>query len=155
MREFKLRITGVENFAIISSSVLGMLIQKISKSDSCVLEIPVESIMPPGFTQYLVNVLNSNRENRLFQYNQIKDDPVRAEHIYQIMQYQMQQLQIESEDCFQKIILCTGNAEESMRYEVEAKNSFFCICKNENSKFIYVFPDGRQESVLVEWDNHI
>lgn len=153
MREYRLRLKGVENFAIISSSVLGMLIHKISESDSSVLEIPVEAIMPPGFTQYLMNMISSNRENKLFQYAQIKDDPVKAKHVYEILQYQMQRLKIESEDCFQKIILCTGGVEDSMRYEVEAKDSFFCICKDENSRFIYVFPDGRQESVLVELDN--
>lgn len=132
-----------------------MLIRKISESTSCVLEVPAESIMPPGFTQYLVNMLNSNRDNWLFRYDQIKEDPVRSEHIYQIMQCQMQQLQIGSEDCFRKIILCTSRCGEAVRYEVETKDSFFWICKNECSRFIYVFPDGRQERVLVECDSHI
>lgn len=141
MKEYRLRITGVEDFVIISPRVLGMILQKISESESRMLEIPVESIMPPGYTQYLVNVLNSNRENKLFKFSQIKDDPIRAEHVYQIIQYQMQRLKIESEDCFQKIVLCTGNTEQTMEYEVEAKDSFFCICKNENSRFIYVFPN--------------
>lgn len=155
MKEYRLRITGVEDFVIISPRVLGMILQKISESDSRMLEIPVESIMPPGYTQYLVNVLNSNRENKLFKFSQIKDDPIRAEHVYQIIQYQMQRLKIESEDCFQKIVLCTGNTEQTMEYAVEAKDSFFCICKNENSRFIYVFPSGKQESVLVECENNI
>ena len=155
MKENRLRITGVEDFVIISPRVLGMILQKISESRSRMLEIPVGSIMPPGYTQYLVNVLNSNRENKLFKFSQIKDDPIRAEHVYQIIQYQMQRLKIESEDCFQKIVLCTGNTEQTMEYEVEAKDSFFCICKNENSRFIYVFPNGKQESVLVECKNNI
>lgn len=147
MQEYRLRITEIDNFAIISARVLGMLIQKISASDSCALEFPVESIMPPGFTQYLVKVINCNRENRLFQYAQIQEGPIKAEHVYQIVQYQMQRLKIESEDCFQRIILYTGNTTASMKYRVVAREVFFCICKNEDSRFIYIFPDGRQESV--------
>lgn len=153
MKEYRLRITGVEDFVIISPRVLGMILQKISESESRMLEIPVESIMPPGYTQYLVNVLNSNRENKLFKFSQIKDDPIRAEHVYQIIQYQMQRLKIESDYCFQKIVLCTENTEQTMEYEVEAKDAFFYICKNENSKFLYIFPNGKQESVLVECGN--
>lgn len=153
MKAYRLRITGIEDFVIISPRVLGMILQKISDSESRTLEIPVESIMPPGYTQYLVNVLNSNRENKLFKFSQIKDDRIMAKHVYQIMEYQMQRLKIESEDCFQKIILCAGNTEQTMEYEVEAKDSFFCICKNENSKFLYVFPNGKQECVLVECEN--
>lgn len=100
-----------------------------------------------------MNVLNSNRENKLFKFIQIKDDLIRAEHVYQIIQYQMQRLKIESEDCFQKIVLCTGNTEQTMEYEVEAKDSFFCICKNRNNRFIYVSSSGRQEGVLEECEN--
>lgn len=155
MREYRLKITGVEDFVIISPRVLGMLLQKINMSDRQTLEVPVEAIMPTGYTQYLLKVINSNRENRLFKFSQIEDDPIKAEHIYQIIEYQMQQLKIGSEDCFKKIVLYMNNSEQSMEYEVETQDTFFCICKNENSRFIYEFPDGRQESVLVEWDNGI
>lgn len=117
------------------------------------MEIPVESIMPPGYTQYLLNVINSNRELKVFHFSQIKDALLSEEHIYQIIEHQMQRLQIEMDDCFENIVLCVDNSEKSMKYDVETKNLFFCICKNENSRFVYVFPDGNRETILVEW-NH-
>lgn len=154
MKEYRLRITGVEDFVIISPKVLGLLLRKINESDSRILEIPVESIMPPGYTQYLLKVLNSNRENKLFSFSQIEDALLKTEHVYQIIEYQMQRLKIESDDCFKKIVLRVDRLGKSMEYEVETKDSFFCICKNENNRFIYVFPDERQESILIEWDSN-
>uniref|UniRef100_UPI004055E72C hypothetical protein n=1 Tax=Agathobacter sp. TaxID=2021311 RepID=UPI004055E72C len=153
MREYRLRITGVEDFIIISPEVLGLLLRKIIESDSPILEIPAESIMPPGYTQYLLKVLNTNRENKLFRFSQIEDVLLKTEHIYRIIEHQMQGLKIESDDCFKKIVLHVDNFGKSMEYEVETKDSFFCICKNENNKFTYIFPDERQERILIEWDN--
>lgn len=151
MTEYKLSIIGVEDFIIISPMVLGMLMQKVKESPDMNMEIPVESIMPPGFTQYLVNVLNSNRENEKFQFKQILDDPLEKEHIYKIIEYQMKGLQIEKAECFERFTLIVEDSNDRYNYGIETDNSFFCICKDEKSKFVYVYPDGRQESIILEW----
>lgn len=153
MKEYRLRITGVDDFVIISPKVLGLLLKKINEADNLTIEIPVESIMPPGYTQYLLNVINSNREHKLFRFSKIKESSLSKEHIYQIIEYQMQRLQIEMDDCFENIVLCVDDSEQSMEYDMETKDFFFCICKNENSRFVYVFPDGRRETILVEWSH--
>lgn len=151
MKEYRLSIVGVEDFVVISPMVLEMLMQKIKESPNLNMEIPVESIMPPGFTQYLVNVLNSNRENERFRFKQISDTPLGKEHIYKIIEYQMNSLQIEKAECFERFTLIVEGSNDKYNYGIETDDSFFCICKDEKSKFVYVYPDGRQESIVLEW----
>lgn len=55
MKEYRLKITGMEEFIIISPKVLALLLKKINGMENHTIEIPVESIMPPGYTQYLLS----------------------------------------------------------------------------------------------------
>lgn len=150
MKEYKINILGVEDFVIISPKVVGMLLQKIRESENTSFEIPVESIMPPGYTQYLVNVLNSNRGKKQFKFRQIKEKQICSEQIYQIMEYQMKNLKVETMDCFEKVVLKDRETGEKREYSIEAKDLFFFICKNENSKFTYHYLNGKQESIVLE-----
>lgn len=54
MKEYRLKITGMEEFIIISPKVLALLLKKINGMENHTIEIPVESIMPPGYTQYVL-----------------------------------------------------------------------------------------------------
>ncbi len=150
MKEYKINILGVEDFVIISPKVVGMLLQKIRESENTSFEIPVESIMPPGYTQYLINVLNSNRGKKQFKFYQIKEKQISSEHIYQIMEYQMKNLKVETRDCFEKVILQDMELGKNKEYSIETEDLFFCICKNENSKFTYQYLNGKQESIVLE-----
>lgn len=150
MKEYKINILGVEDFVIISPKVVGMLLQKIRESENTSFEIPVESIMPPGYTQYLINVLNSNRGKKQFKFYQIKEKQISSEHIYQIMEYQMKNLKVETRDCFEKVILQDMELGKNKEYSIETEDLFFCICKNENSKLTYQYLNGKQESIVLE-----
>ena len=61
------------DFIIISPDVLGLLFQKIRESSKQQMDIPVESIMPVGFTKYLEAVLNGNRDKEMFRFRQISE----------------------------------------------------------------------------------
>lgn len=104
MKEYRLKITGMEEFIIISPKVLALLLKKINGMENHTIEIPVESIMPPGYTQYLLNVINSNRDHKLFNFFSTTEEPLQKEHIYKIIEHQMRNLKIESEECFKKIV---------------------------------------------------
>lgn len=52
--------------------------------------------------------------------------------------------------CFQTIHLADtfrGNVELDM----ECNDLFFWACKDTSAKFIYTFPDGRQETLMIEY----
>ena len=153
MKEYRLKITDVEEFIIISPKVLALLLKKIHGMENHTIEIPVESIMPPGYTQYLLNVINSNRSHKLFNFFSTTEEPLQKEHIYKIIEHQMRNLKIESEECFKKIVLHVGDSEDIAEYEIETMDFFFCLCKNENSRFVYIFPDGNRESIFVEYSD--
>ena len=61
------------DFIIISPDVLGLLFQKIRESSKQQMDIPVESIMPVGYTKYLEAVLNGNRDKEMFRFRQISE----------------------------------------------------------------------------------
>lgn len=144
MKEYRLKITGMEEFIIISPKVLALLLKKINGMENHTIEIPVESIMPPGYTQYLLNVINSNRDHKLFNFFSTTEEPLQKEHIYKIIEHQMRNLKIESEECFKKIVFHMDDSEDIAEYEIETMDFFFCLCKNENSRFVYIFPGWKQ-----------
>ncbi|EOS24320.1 hypothetical protein C806_02362 [Lachnospiraceae bacterium 3-1] len=151
MKEYKLSIVGTTDFIIISPEILRLLLQKIKESPSKQIEIAATSIMPSEYTKYLERMLNSNRDKKLFRFKQIRESELKEEHIYQILETQMKNLQIEQNGCFEYFTLFAEGSKEKYRYHLGTERSFFYICHDEESRFTYVFPDGRQESVVLDW----
>ena len=151
MKEFKLSIVGVADFIIISPEVLTLLLQKIKESSKEQMDIPADAIMPVEYTQYLTKVLNSNRDKSVFRFRQISEKELKKQQIYQILEYQMKSLQIEQNGCFEYFTLLAQGSKEHYSYNLGAERSFFYICHDEESRFTYVFPDGRQESIVLDW----
>ena len=151
MKEYKLSITGMADYVIISPEVLRLLLQKIKDSPYPYTEIAAESIMPEGYAQYLANVLNSNRGKKKFRFCQIPEQELGKEQIYRILEYHMKNLRIEKKECFEHFFLIAEGSENKYTYSMESERHFFCICRNEESRFLYVYPDGRQECVSLKW----
>ena len=61
MKEYRLKINGEIDFIIISPQVLSSLISQIHNSLECEVAVNIEDIMPPGFTDYLLRVINGKR----------------------------------------------------------------------------------------------
>ena len=149
MKEYKISIVGVTDFIIISPDVLGLLLQHIRESSERQMDIPEESIMPVGYTKYLEAVLNGNRDKKMFHFKQISEKELKKEHIYRILEHQMKNLKIEKDKCFEKFELLAENSEAQYTYSMESKKDFFYICQDAESRFTYVFPDGRQERITL------
>ena len=100
------------------------------------IEIPVESIMPPGYTQYLLNVINSNRDHKLFNFFSTTEEPLQKEHIYKIIEHQMRNLKIESEECFKKIVFHMDDSEDIAEkcprdgFQYQQRDSFIGFCSH-------------------------
>ena len=106
MKEYKLKINGEIDFIIISPQVLSSLISQIHNSPEREVAVNIEDIMPPGFTDYLLRVINTNRfTNERFRYHSILENPVTKKGLYEILRQQLSNADIEKSPCFQTIRL--------------------------------------------------
>ena len=151
MKEYKLKINGEIDFIIISPQVLSSLISQIHNSPECEVAINIEDIMPPGFTDYLLRVINTNRfTNERFRYHYILENPVTKKGLYEILRQQLSRTNTERFPCFQTIHL-TATFRGNVELDMECNDLFFWACKDTSAKFIYTFPDGRQETLVIEY----
>lgn len=101
MKEYKLKINGEIDFIIISPQVLSSVITQIHNSPKCEVAVNIEDIMPPGFTEYLLRVINSNRfTNERFRYRYILENPVTRKGLYEILRQQLSNADIEKSPVF-------------------------------------------------------
>lgn len=151
MKEYKLKINGGYDFVVIAPQTLSSLISKIHDSPEAELCVRVEDIMPADFAKYLVNVINSNRQTNIhFRYSQIVEDPITKRELYQLMQEQLELMDMNNESCFEAICLIdTLNGEAG--FDVACTDPFFWACKDSAARFVYTFPDGRQETLVIEY----
>jgi len=90
MKEYRLKINGEIDFIIISPQVLSSLISQIHNSLECEVAVNIEDIMPPGFTDYLLRVINTNRfTNKQFRYHYILENLVTKKGLYEILRQQL------------------------------------------------------------------
>lgn len=151
MKEYKLKIRGEMDFIIISPKVLSSLISQIHSSPEREVAVNIEDIMPPGFTDYLLRVINANRfTNERFRYHYILENPVTKKGLYEILQQQLSNADIEKSPCFQTIRL-TDTFRGDVELDMECNEPFFWACKDTAAKFVYTFPDGREETLVIEY----
>lgn len=151
MKEYRLKINGGYDFIVIAPKTLSSLISKIHDSSETELCVRVEDIMPSDFAKYLVNVINSNREASIcFRYRQTVADSITKRELYRLMQEQLDMMDINSEKCFDTIrLIDTLNGEAG--FDVVCTEPFFWACKDSAARFVYTFPDGRQETLVIEY----
>ena len=101
MKEYRLKINGEIDFIIISPQVLSSLISQIHNSLECEVAVNIEDIMPPGFTDYLLRVINTNRfTNKQFRYHYILENLVTKKGLYEILRQQLSNTDIEKSPLF-------------------------------------------------------
>jgi len=151
MKEYTLIIKEEMDFIILSPQVLSSLITQIHNSPERKVVVSIESIMPPTFTDYLLRVINSNRfSNERFRYRYILENPVTKKGLYEILRQQLSNTDIEKSLCFQTIRL-TDTFRGDVELDMECNKPFFWACKDTAAKFVYTFPDGREETLVIEY----
>lgn len=151
MKEYRLKIDGGYDFIIISPQTISLLISKIHNSPDKELAIKVEDIMPADFARYLVDVINSNRQSSIsFRYSQIIADPIIKWELYQLMQEQLSLMNMDKMVCFERIKLVDKTIGKA-GFDMECSEPFFWACKDSVAKFVYTYPDGRQEVLTIEY----
>lgn len=151
MKEYKLKISGEMDFVIISPQVFSSLIAKIHNSPEREVAVVVEEIMPPGFMDYLINVINVNRfTNEKFRYHYILEDPITRKDLYKILKEQLSRADMDNKTCFQNISL-QGTLHGAAELDMECNEPFFLACKDSTAKLVYTFQDGREETLVIEY----
>lgn len=151
MKEYKLKISGEMDFVIISPQVFSSLIAKIHNSPEREVAVVVEEIMPPGFMDYLINVINVNRfTNEKFRYHYILEDPITRKDLYKILKEQLSRADMDNTTCFQNISL-QRTLHGAAELDMECNEPFFLACKDSTAKLVYTFQDGREETLLIEY----
>lgn len=106
MREYKLEISGGEDFVIITPQMLSALIFRIHKLCRQKLVVAVKDIVPADMEEYLGRMINTNRHAApCFHYCQISEDPITKRGLYRILRQQLEGLEMERRACFQSIVL--------------------------------------------------
>lgn len=125
MKEYKLKINGEIDFIIISPQVFSSLISQIHSSPEREVAVNIEDIMPPGFTDYLLRVINVNRfTNERFRYRYILENPVTKKGMYEILRQQLSRTNTERFPCFQTIQL-TDTFQGNVELDMECNDLFF------------------------------
>lgn len=151
MKEYKLKISGEMDFVIISPQVFSSLIAKIHNSPEREVAVVVEEIMPPGFMDYLINVINVNRfTNEKFRYHYILEDPITRKDLYKILKEQLSRADMDNTTCFQNISL-QRTLHGAAELDMECNEPFFLACKDSTAKLVYTFQDGREETLVIEY----
>ena len=140
MKKYKLKINGEIDFIIISPQVLSSLISQIHNSPECEVAVNIED---------LLRVINTNRfTNKRFRYHYILENLVTKKGLYEILRQQLSNTDIEKSPCFQTIRL-TDTFRRDVELDMECNEPFFWACKDTAAKFVYTFPDGREETLVI------
>ena len=146
-----MKISGEMDFVIISPQVFSSLIAKIHNSPEREVAVVVEEIMPPGFMDYLINVINVNRfTNEKFRYHYILEDPITRKDLYKILKEQLSRADMDNTTCFQNISL-QRTLHGAAELDMECNEPFFLACKDSTAKLLYTFQDGREETLVIEY----
>lgn len=138
-----MKISGEMDFVIHSPQVFSSLIAKIHNSPEREVAVVVEEIMPPGFMDYLINVINVNRfTNEKFRYHYILEDPITRKDLYKILKEQLSRADMDNTTCFQNISL-QRTLHGAAELDMECNEPFFLACKDSTAKLVYII-SGRQ-----------
>lgn len=150
MKEYRLKFVGLKDLIIISPKVLESFIPHIYYSKSKELVVNIEEFMPKSYSDYLMEIINTNREISEFKYQNIRADVLVRKHIYQILQYQLQSLTIDTDKCFYNVCLLEQK-KDSAGLDIECNEPFYWACKDSESVFWYTNELGRQVKLVVEY----
>ena len=145
--EYRITFSGQGEFLIISPRILNTLIEKIHNSGKLELSIQVGDIMSESYREYILNVINSNREDSYFCFSNIPENPITMKQLYQITEEQMKNLDIGKEKCFERIRLLE---KKGKLLEINCSEVFWIACQDSESVFIYQYANGMEEKILIE-----
>ena len=95
---YRIWIRGEYDISVLSPEIIALLVEKVKKAASKDLIIPVEEIIPRGYAEYLVRVLEVNMTT---------EAPCDMRAVYGMTARQIGALKVEEHKCFDRACLRT------------------------------------------------
>lgn len=137
--EYVIRITGSHDILVLSPEIIGTLIEKIRLSDTKELTIPVEELLPKGYTEYLERVMQNNR----------MAENIGKQDVYDLTANQIGMLEVKQRQCFDKADAVT--TDDAPQFNLEANENFFLLTKQSDSRFLYDYNNGEKIVVSLRY----
>lgn len=139
MKEYIIKITGDYDILVLSPDMIAVLVDKIKKSDTKELVIPAEEIIPQGYAEYLVRVLQANAH--LLKTNDAVEDS------YQRISSQINSLNVNGDPCFEQVSVLSE--EDAKKIDLNATMEFYLLTKQNHKDFVYVYKDSNGNEIKV------
>ena len=139
MYEYIITITGDYDILVLSPQMVAQLIERVKASDTKEMVIPAEEILPQGYVEYLLNVLEANP--------QICQSNNGTESVYEVIINQIEKLKVNQNQCFDKVDF--SNRKKTTKFMLSANENFYMLVKQENSSFVYSYKDLNGENSKV------
>ena len=97
---YRIWIRGEYDIPVLSPEIIALLVEKVKKAASKDLIIPVEEIIPQGYAEYLVRVMEANMA---------AGGPCGVREVYGLTARQIGALNVEAHRCFDRACLCGGD----------------------------------------------
>lgn len=139
MKEYIIKITGEYDILVLSPEMIALLMDRIRQSDTKELVIPAEEILPQGYAQYLMRVLQAN--SHLLKTNSYMEDS------YQLIASQINSLNVNGDKCFEYVSV--QSEADSKKFDLNATKEFYLLTKQNHNDFAYVYKDSKGNEIKV------
>ena len=142
---YRIWIRGEYGISVLSPEIIALLVEKVKKAASKDLIIPVEEIIPRGYAEYLVRVMEANMA---------AGGPCGVREVYGLTARQIGALNVEAHRCFDRACLCGGDGlgkqlglsdhaclssqSGPAGFDLRASTLFYMLARREHSNFTYI-----------------
>lgn len=142
---YRIWIRGEYDIPVLSPEIIALLVEKVKKAASKDMIIPVEEIIPRGYAEYLVRVMEANMA---------AGGPCGVREVYGLTARQIGALNVEAHRCFDRACLCGGDGLGKQRglsdhaclssqsgpaeFDLRASPLFYMLARREHSNFTYI-----------------
>lgn len=137
---YRIWIRGEYDISVLSPEIMALLVEKVKKAASKDLIIPVEEIIPRGYAEYLVRVLEVNMTT---------EAPCDMRAVYGMTARQIGALKVEEHKCFDRACLRTQAC--GTQFDLSASAAFYMLAKQSAPNFTYICKDS--EGKEISWKN--
>ena len=138
-KEYIIRITGKYDVLVLSPEIIALLIKRVRNSDTKEFAIPAEEILPQGYAEYLIRVLEANMGT-----GQPDAD---LKEVNKLIAEQIKKLSVNQQKCFSRVDLCERQCQT--QFSLSASETFYMLVKQGVSSFTYVYKDLDDKEIRI------
>lgn len=139
MCEYKIRMIGEYDMVVLTPKMIALLIERLRNSDQKELVIPAGEILPQGYAEYLIRILETNTET--------KTPNIYPQKIYELLAGQIKKLYIDCQKCFDSVSLYEHW--HHTHFNLNASEIFYMLVKQRIPHITYVYMDTDETEIQV------